>query len=67
VVGVPASQFYNYLIHLHLVLADWTALVGPFVSFVIESFDFLLGESLGNFAYLIAEIDQLLGGVGVTS
>lgn len=59
-VGVPTRQLNHYFLQLQLVLADRATLVCMLVSFVVQLLDFLLGESLRDFANFVTEVEELL-------
>ena len=64
---MPALQL-NYVIKLpYLILTHRTVVVSKPTLAVIKQLNFLLGESLADLSYLLAQFDQLLGRVLSTS
>ena len=67
VVGMPALEL-NYVIKLaYLILTHRTVVVSKPTLAVVKQLNFLLGESLADLSYLLAQFDQLLGRAFITS
>lgn len=59
-IGVAAGELDDHFVELQLVLADRTTFVRVLVVLMVQLFDFFLGQSLGDLADFVSEVQKLL-------
>lgn len=59
-IGVAAGELDDHFVELQLVLADGTTFVRVLVVLMVQLLDFFLGQSLGDLADFVPEVQKLL-------
>lgn len=62
-----AFEFNHDFSHFNFFQADGTLLIRTEILAVFQFFDLFLGQSLGDFAYFLSQIDELLSAISITS